>query len=79
MAMFQDAILLGQDLQMDDPLRAITSQNSFAMFEQLHDRWTGLRQLRRLEVNRPVDMDISYPVPLLGNDNIHPLTDYYDL
>ncbi len=37
MAMFQDAILLGQDLEMDDPLRAITSQNSFAMFEQLHD------------------------------------------
>lgn len=49
------------------------------MFEQLHDRWTELRQLRRLEGNRPVDMDIPYPVPLLGNDNIHPLTDYYDL
>ena len=79
MAMFQDAILLGQDLEMDDPLRAITSQNSFAMFEQLHDRWTEQRQLRRLEGNRPVDMDIPYPVPLLGNDNIHPLTDYYDL
>ncbi|MEG3694129.1 PcfJ domain-containing protein [Vibrio coralliirubri] len=79
MAMFQDAILLGQDLEMDDPLRAITSQNSFAMFEQLHDRWTEQRQLRRLEGNRPMDKDIPYPVPLLGNDNIHPLTDYYDL
>ncbi|MEZ9609390.1 PcfJ domain-containing protein [Vibrio cyclitrophicus] len=79
MAMFQDAILLGQDLEIGDPLRAITSQNSFAMFEQLHDRWTEQRQLRRLEGNRPMDKDIPYPVPLLGNDNIHPLTDYYDL
>lgn len=79
MAMFQDAILLGQDLDIDDPLRSITSQNSFAMFEQLHDRWTEQRQLHRLEGNRPVDMDIPYPVPLLGNDNIHPIIDYYDL
>ncbi|MFM2642497.1 PcfJ domain-containing protein [Vibrio chagasii] len=79
MAMFQDAILLGQDLEIDDPLRSITSQNSFAMFEQLHDRWTEQRQLRRLEGSRPIDMDIPYPVPLLGNENIHPITDYFDL
>ena len=79
MAMFQDAILLGQDLEIDDPLRSITSQNSFAMFEQLHDRWTEQRQMRRLEGNRPMDMDIPYPVPLLGNENIHPITDYFDL
>ncbi|MFZ3408476.1 PcfJ domain-containing protein [Vibrio chagasii] len=79
MAMFQDAILLGQDLEIDDPLRSITSQNSFAMFEQLHDRWTEQRQMRRLEGNRPMDMDIPYPVPLLGNDNIHPIMDYFDL
>ncbi|RBQ30337.1 hypothetical protein CRU92_12770, partial [Arcobacter sp. FW59] len=73
MAMFQDAILLGQDLDIDDPLRSITSQNSFAMFEQLHDRWTEQRQLHRLEGNRPVDMDIPYPVPLLGNDKSNPI------
>ena len=79
MAMFQDAILLGQDLEIDDPLRSITSQNSFAMFEQLHDRWTEQRQMRRLEGNRPMDMDIPYPVPLLGNENIQPITDYFDL
>ncbi|CAH7188861.1 conserved hypothetical protein [Vibrio chagasii] len=79
MAMFQDAILLGRDLEIDDPLRSITSQNSFAMFEQLHDRWTEQRQMRRLEGNRPMDMDIPYPVPLLGNDNIHPIMDYFDL
>lgn len=81
MAMFQDAILLGQDLEIDDPLRSITSQNSFAMFEQLHDRWTEQRQMRRLEGSRPMDMDmdIPYPVPLSGNDNIHPIVDYFDL
>ncbi|EDK26772.1 hypothetical protein VSWAT3_06821 [Vibrionales bacterium SWAT-3] len=26
-----------------------------------------------------MDMDIPYPVPLLGNENIHPITDYFDL
>ncbi|MCW0470853.1 PcfJ domain-containing protein [Vibrio chagasii] len=49
------------------------------MFEQLHDRWTEQRQMRRLEAVALWIWISRIGSLCRGNDNIHPIVDYFDL
>ena len=78
---FQDALMLGVYLGIENPMEVISGQRSIEAFRELHDRWAR-RNNRWLASNQhdlDIDEDAPYDTPLQGNEFIQPISCFSEL
>ncbi|MEZ9141683.1 MULTISPECIES: PcfJ domain-containing protein [unclassified Shewanella] len=74
-----DALMLGVQLGINDPVQRIGILQSIDELEQLHQRWVDRRNDLRRQQLRPDDADIPYPQLITGNEQIRPICNYDEL
>lgn len=77
--LIEDTMNTGLALGVDAPMQNIVRLESHEALVELHDEWVRRRIAQRIESSKPDDADTPYPLHLLGNDHIEPITDYYEL
>ncbi|MEZ9368438.1 PcfJ domain-containing protein [Shewanella sp. 10N.286.51.B2] len=71
-----DALMLGVQLGINDPVQRIGILQSIDELEQLHQRWVDRRNNLRRQQLRPKDADKPYPIIIVGNEQIIAINNY---
>ncbi len=74
-----DALQLGVQLGINDPIQRIGTLESIDELEQLHQQWVDRSNDLRKQQLRPNDADKPYPITIVGNENIIAIKNYDEL